>query len=276
MTSTASTSREVDNTSDYESDTDDTYVQIQGDLAKTTSSLEGIEEGEIAGSRADKEFIIFSKLPIELRLIIWEMALPGPRCITLRLYLFNDPLVNVYGETEEGPLPIFWHLHFSEKCPVTLFTCQESRAVALKHYQLQPSPHYDLTRMLWYIAPLRDTLFMMYANWKGPAVKIIASAIPNLTKLALYADKLQVPEFSAQHLRDFNGLETLILMPCFNWQYYSRDPPSIKTSELGNRNSLDSLGTDVDFDTLQRSFAELENEYTGWKAPKLRIGERRS
>jgi hypothetical protein len=65
----------------------------------------------------DPTFHLFPKLPTELRFAIWELAFPGPRTITPML---------PGGEIED--------LSSRPQNPSTLYVNNESRQIALKHY----------------------------------------------------------------------------------------------------------------------------------------------
>lgn len=65
----------------------------------------------------------FPKLPTEIRLMIWELSLPGARVLHVSdRRVFKDKL---YFRKDDNPAN-----------PAALFTCQESRAVALERYRL--------------------------------------------------------------------------------------------------------------------------------------------
>jgi len=69
-------------------------------------------------------FMPFSRLPIEIRLKIWEAALPGPRVVHT-----TGVLSRMRGET-------WWALRTNCKVPSVLLASRESRLVALKFYVL--------------------------------------------------------------------------------------------------------------------------------------------
>ena len=76
----------------------------------------------------------FSRLPTELRDMIWELAVPGPRLVEVH---FNANLKEqCSGEddavTRRKPLK---H-RFLAKLPVLLHVCRDSRAIGLKYYEL--------------------------------------------------------------------------------------------------------------------------------------------
>ena len=82
---------------------------------------------EISPSEPEPTFLLFPKLPIELRLKIIRYSLPRPRLVHLR---FKKGDVSY----ENGAIsPMISEAEF----PVMLHVCRESRQEALKSYQLQ-------------------------------------------------------------------------------------------------------------------------------------------
>src|SRR4051794_8755809 len=78
-------------------------------------------------------FILFDRLPTEIRLKIWEAALPGPRVINIierRVKRKRHSTVDPPFPTglDEGMLAL-WS---SSKAPSTLFACRESHQVTSK------------------------------------------------------------------------------------------------------------------------------------------------
>ncbi|KAG4422167.1 hypothetical protein IFR04_004673 [Cadophora malorum] len=71
----------------------------------------------MAGLALRKRFTCFTKLPLEVRLLIWEASLPGPRIVSIRqrplrkTYLdfreekgYDWPLIEDFGDEEDGKL----------------------------------------------------------------------------------------------------------------------------------------------------------------------------
>ncbi|KAF7560109.1 hypothetical protein G7046_g4045 [Stylonectria norvegica] len=78
-----------------------------------------------------------SKLPLEIRDLIWEFSLPSCR-------VFHVSSITRIWSTNEAPSsslrPMFFSFHIHHRPPVASYTCQESRAVALRHgFFLSPS-----------------------------------------------------------------------------------------------------------------------------------------
>lgn len=76
------------------------------------------------------EFLLFSSLPLEIRLEIWGYASFLPRNIDIWPYYLGGPLT--------GPFNNFYPHHFvsNNGIPGLLHTCRESRTVGLQHYVL--------------------------------------------------------------------------------------------------------------------------------------------
>lgn len=72
---------------------------------------------------ADNTFPLFSKLPAEIRLLVWGMAHPGPRIVHLNC---DEPLI----KDQEHLL----HFYSDTPSPVALKICHESRKEALQHF----------------------------------------------------------------------------------------------------------------------------------------------
>jgi hypothetical protein len=75
-------------------------------------------------------FTLFSWLPVEIRLLVWKHALPGPRTVTISS---NDICINL----SPGKLfTCFVATHNADIVPTILHASKESRAVAKKYYEL--------------------------------------------------------------------------------------------------------------------------------------------
>jgi hypothetical protein len=78
----------------------------------------------------DHLFPQFGNLPKEIRLEIWEAALPGPRIVELRERPFK--IGNLLNRNHRTP-----KAGFKSYCRALdiLFACRESHEVAIKHYE---------------------------------------------------------------------------------------------------------------------------------------------
>ncbi|KAF8861544.1 hypothetical protein BDZ45DRAFT_258901 [Acephala macrosclerotiorum] len=114
-------------------------------------------------------FTLFNRLPVELRLKIWEAALPGPRVVNIREKRLKKPRQPEREHIEETSpdfdLPTFSRynpvgLTSDSEAPSLLFTCRESYNVASKFYVLSftqatsiPETYFDFHK---------DTLYLRY------------------------------------------------------------------------------------------------------------------
>ncbi|OBT80025.1 hypothetical protein VF21_01189 [Pseudogymnoascus sp. 05NY08] len=76
-----------------------------------------------------ERFKFFPKLPTEIRLMVWDFCLPGPRVVDVRM---RRRFVRV------STRKVFNFPRFISSLdhPVILHICSESRSLALKHYEL--------------------------------------------------------------------------------------------------------------------------------------------
>jgi 2EXR family/SAP domain len=95
----------------------------------------------------------FKSLPPELRDLVWEYSLPGPRTLC--------PGTRIWGETAEGWAEDTTVLYFPKDQhtpnPSALSVCRESRKIALQRYRLcfgTPNVYADLTRDILFFWPL--------------------------------------------------------------------------------------------------------------------------
>lgn len=86
--------------------------------------LRHIHKGNNKASQL-KEFKLFSDLPPELRIIVWQFASQEIRVITIK---------NSSQTTREKDLKA---THDAKTVPSILHTCQESRAISQNYYRLR-------------------------------------------------------------------------------------------------------------------------------------------
>jgi len=98
------------------------------------------------------EFPFFAKLPIELRLIVWSLALPASRVVTISLqptYITNH--IYTYNQRKPTSIEEVWagehsHVHVSgDRTPSILHVNRESRNCASKSYVPAFGPLLDNT-----------------------------------------------------------------------------------------------------------------------------------
>ncbi|OBT46038.1 hypothetical protein VE00_03713 [Pseudogymnoascus sp. WSF 3629] len=76
-----------------------------------------------------RKFKVFSKLPIEIRLMIWTFCLPPPRVVDIRMRRKSIP-------TSTGEILDVGRFVSSVDHPIILHVCSESRRLARQHYKL--------------------------------------------------------------------------------------------------------------------------------------------
>jgi hypothetical protein len=84
-----------------------------------------------SGQADFNQFTLFPELPVELRLAIWKLALPGQRYVEIRSTL-------KYDDEEEDEIDFTietWHTIGVEKAPVIFFVCHKARAEVVKTYK---------------------------------------------------------------------------------------------------------------------------------------------
>ena len=92
-------------------------------------------------------FVLFPKLPTELRLQIWKYAIPGARKITLKRRKNSSQLSVTTPSLTASPYT-----------PDILHVCQESRAMALEYYQVSFAK--ECTRPM-YFNPNQDVVLCL-------------------------------------------------------------------------------------------------------------------
>lgn len=85
------------------------------------------DAGFSSDSHLPRTFHHFSALPTEIRLLIWQHALPGPRVIEIRTSNISIGIHNSYRWLKPRSIC---------RIPTLLHVCRESRTEALKRYQL--------------------------------------------------------------------------------------------------------------------------------------------
>lgn len=82
-----------------------------------------------APPRRLRRFKLFPKLPVEIRVMIWRLCLPGPRVVDIRMRKKSIP-------TTIGEILGVSRFISSVDHPVILHVCSESRSIARQHYRL--------------------------------------------------------------------------------------------------------------------------------------------
>jgi hypothetical protein len=109
-------------------------IYWQDALQNGMKRVDAIEPSD-QGDKPAGCFMYFPKLPAELRLKIWKLALPGTRIITLKEYQVEIPHIELYGYTD-GATIYQLRVRAIASMPVLLYTSRESRGLALEFYTL--------------------------------------------------------------------------------------------------------------------------------------------
>jgi hypothetical protein len=197
----------------------------------------------------DSSFPQFGKLPKEIRLEIWEAALPGPRIVELR----------------ERPLKSSGHLtpitSFKSYCraPDILFACRESHEVAIRHYERafdmvasHPETWFDFHRDVLYIrwdkfkynlttVQFDDLIYYMPCIFDEEVRGQIENLAILMEKKGIgnYGGK-NLEKFLSCILRHFDGVKTLTLVAKHAGDYLGSETDRDRT-ELS---LLDPIDTD--------------------------------
>jgi len=110
------------------------------------------------------KFELFPKLPIELRLKVWKLSMPGPRRVDVRF--LSD---GRRGDHE-----------FTAEMPVLLHVCQESRNEVLKKYEVI-FKHPKALNQCYFNFEL-DTLHMLYSSCSQKYQFVAKSKSPDSIK----------------------------------------------------------------------------------------------
>jgi hypothetical protein len=144
----------------------------------------------------DYSFTKFVELPKEIRLLIWEFALPGPRVVLFEPVLF-----------EEGPDGSFYS--FKTQASIILFqVCRESYDVASKVYQkylLTDSPYSGL----WFNHQL-DMIYINHTrniNPRKPLAQLEEFAEQAETFAVFFRPDVLCPQDPAQHLQYSSAMD---------------------------------------------------------------------
>lgn len=121
-------------------------------MQASANEIKSLTQGLLEGSaRQPRSFSLFPMLPVELRLKIWKLALPGPRIVEVYLDRVVPDLDRSYYHEDilrvNTPPPALMHVNW------------ESRSIALEKYWLRlgnAEVKDDFTR----IDPAEDTIFI--------------------------------------------------------------------------------------------------------------------
>lgn len=222
------------------------------------------------------EFRPFSKLPIEMRSIIWKHSLPTSRTVLIRLKK-EAKKDNEHAESFELASPC--------TLPIALRVCKESRLEALRHYHLAFSNPYHEARI--YIDFSCDIVYMTFRdNPIGNEVNISPRKLRMLLDVA-EANKIERMAVSSMYsetpqelvyFQSFQGLKELSV------EFEGRDLSEEEGDVVGGRQvtlieeeeyrmmngrpPIDDMGI-LDRAFVLEMFHETRKAFPMWKAPNL-------
>ncbi|KAK6849159.1 hypothetical protein PG995_012992 [Apiospora arundinis] len=181
----------------------DLVDSLQLNMERTLTSL-------FTPAKGPQTFHLFGELPPELRIKIWQEAMPAARTVAVQSPFSRrrdaptslDGVLNNYDDTET------WHSN--TQIPALLHVNSEARHEALKHYTLALGVGDFAPRI--YVDFARDTLFFGQAELK-PECSSMWGSTRDLTRVQRLA---VVPEGAWRVLRwgkvDLNSLQKMIFV----------------------------------------------------------------
>lgn len=212
-----------------------------------------------------RPFTLFSSLPTELRLQIWQRMVPGPRKVCIRYSLQRVEIggSNLRGRSRFPPAGSWMS---TEPVPVLLHICQESRQVGLSHYQLafgsvlhEAKVYFDFERDCLRFGQPIPTVSQKADGTTGPSDYILDLFVGGGFNGADDAEKvrylsLDVTEdlydragFCFDDLREFRALEEVELWAWLNGQIALREQVFAMSDKL----------------------REVKRKNEDWQAPKV-------
>jgi hypothetical protein len=192
-------------------------------MESSTTSVEGHRQHHLQlynpPRQDDRDFRLFSSLPIEIRLYIWELAIPPSRF--LRVRLSNQPRYTrqqrVEAERTGGAEDLDANdcyrvtLEGTQTVPALLHVTQESRAAALRFYRVQIPCRYnypnDAKEATFYCNPEHDVVKVHAGRRSDNFVRFVRDMRDNdrkgvgLANLALsYNDLLGIDDINLDEL----------------------------------------------------------------------------
>jgi hypothetical protein len=211
----------------------------------------------------EPRFSLFPKLPAELRLKIWKLALPGPR------------IVEVYYDRAKHP----WDenfIRFNTPPPAALHANWESRRVALEKYWLRLGTE-EIKGCFAQIDPTEDTVFIPFNSFMKLQQRLIngkawsKEAKESVRSLAIDArswKRLYGPEGFVY----FENLEkfTIVINDSANCQ--SKEKWRMPDTDLSLMDVQDEVEA-YDYYLSVESQMEFDNGHYGrqWKLPTIEV-----
>jgi len=243
-------------------DAEDGDTTDDDDTASTTSTEDPDTENANAESFLTS-FVLFSDLPLEIRLIIWKMMLPGPRLVEIQnTQLFLD---------EEQKEPNYevetFHATGVRKAPVGFFVCRESRNEVIKVYTALKST--DGYPAIW-VDFKTDILCLRSERWFW-TLDIL------LQRLAAYRLEEKITRFLVDSyylgddeicgLQQLAVLEEILLVP------YSSEKACNKRIVGFQEGKLKPDRVRRYMSEVQEVFDEVKKYNPDWKQPRVRCGK---
>ncbi|KAL3421217.1 hypothetical protein PVAG01_07662 [Phlyctema vagabunda] len=256
---------------------------------QTTDDLISLEE--------PARFAQFSELPRELRDMIWEFALPGPRYIELRFSTEAQEALEAWEPWhpwEEAGSP--WEFFCQERVPTIFWACHEARETVERRCTQMGS-----TGLPLYTNLATDRFVISHKRFQSCQGDFASHLSMEFTQLIRHL-VLDTPLRDLAGLRHFTNLETLAVAVDAKPMYAEDPEPLPEDSALdvvGFNNYLDTkrlieipahvCGFDpgmVERENKQKRFAEtlraqMERWFTifqgtqtkSWKIPELQVGQ---
>lgn len=207
------------------------------------------------------KFYLFSKLPTEIRLQIWVLALDQPQPIEV---ILDNPSNNVSSELKSQLLSL------QNPHPV-LRTCYESFVASRRHFQpLHITPKNDTRKLeilvrvgsfILYLHPLNMVLHHSEICFRRAPVNILAV---NYTRDSI-AESVSI-------VRRFGSVHTLYVVLNDKWAFdSSEEGRALKFKPVdGSLGSLDVEEVDyIKVKFLQRMLEEVELYPESWSVPEI-------
>ncbi|KAL2074174.1 hypothetical protein VTL71DRAFT_7952 [Oculimacula yallundae] len=199
-----------------------------------------------------KRFKFFPRLPAELRLMIWELALPGERVV--RIQDFPECI------HKHQPSAVCRCIGSKARVPTLLHVCHESRALALKHYTItfenrmfQPT-YFNPNLDILYFASVDD--FMKFAH---PVPVYSFPEDPYFEIFAPYRvsdDPLYPISYPPRRLTDNEDIESKLRYLAIGWAFPFPYNPAIDCTPWESISYDDMLNYIGEFRNLDTLFVE--------------------
>lgn len=173
--------------------------------------------GDGAVSPTMTSFPQFSRLPVELRELIWSFGV-SPRVVPVSVVReYNNMQYGAQSEVRSCVEPDDWVLKCSAPPPATLFVCKESRAIAKTQYNKFSTGYSDLPKHTTWLDADRDILDlgesvkMLFPSTMLRAIKIVRLYQSNELE---FRHSVSFMKFISKHFSDIYGNVREIQVVC--------------------------------------------------------------